>query len=186
MRNLLFLPILLVLFSSCSQKLVPLTDSLRKDYTLNAEVVNIVQLYDSKEIVLTIDSSSGERSIKNGIIYDKKGKNISEVIIFEKTPGICIGVSGSSLLVSFDERENPLTFEIYPDYVESFGKIIKKDNPNYRLQSDYWGPVSGEFNFNGRSMHTPSTNRYAHLLVDLRKVSKLEKESRVARGVKVH
>jgi hypothetical protein len=186
MRNLLFLPILLILFSSCSQKLVPLTDSLRKEYELTDEVMPILQYYVSKDVVFTGGTSSTERDIKKGVIYDTKGKKVDEIIIYEKTPGICLNVHASSLEISFDRRESALTFGVYPDYVKGLdGKVIKKDNPNYRLQADFWGAVSGEFLLGEKPMHTPASNRYAHLLVDLRKVAKIEKEPRVARGEKV-
>ncbi len=186
MRNLLFLPILLVLFSSCAKKLVPLTDSLRKEYNLTPEVMPNLQYYVSKDIVFTGGISSSETEIKKGIIYDKKGKSVDELIVYERTPGICLNLGTSSLQVSFDRNESPLIFEVYPDYVEGLdGKIIKKSNPNYRLQADFWGAVSGEFTLGEKSMHTPASNRYAYLLVDLRKVSKIEKKPHVARGRKV-
>lgn len=187
MRSLLFLPILLVLFASCSQKLVPLTDSLRKEYNLTAEVMPNLQYYVSKDIVFTGSTSSGEPEIKNGVIYDKKGKNVNELIVYEKTPGVCTSVSGASLEISIDRREASLNFQVYKDFVPDYNGVMQpKDNFYYRLKADYWGPVSGEFMFGEKSMHTPSTNRYVHLLVDLRKISKVDKEPRVARGVKVH
>lgn len=186
MRNLLFLPILLILFSSCSKRLVPLTDSLRKEYNLTDEVMPSLQYYISQDVVFTRGTSSSKLNIKKGVIYDTKGKKVDEIIIYEKTPGICIDVVGSDLKLSYDKNESPVDFGVYPDYQKDFtGKIVKKDNPNYRLQADYWGPVSGEFMFGEKAMHTSSENRYAHLLVNLRNISNVEKKLHVARGRKV-
>jgi hypothetical protein len=183
MRNLFFLPILLVLFSSCAKKLVPLTDKLRNDYALTPEVILTLQYYVSQDIVFTADAKSAERTIRNGVIYDKKGKKTKEFIILEKTPGVCLNVGGSTLQMSFDVRYGPLNFGVYPDYYQKSDKKMDiRENLNYRLQADYWGLMKGEFALGEKNMLTDASNKYAHLFVDLRELSDIEKESEIARG----
>ena len=185
MRNSIFLSLFvsLILFSSCSRRFVPLTESIRDKYKLYDKEMVVLQYYISQDVTFTADTSSVKRTIKKGVIYQTDSKDVEDIVIVRKTPGKCLAASGSNLQVRFDTRDTPLKFSVFPDYpTDPSGDMIETYNPKYRLEADYWDIFSGEFTINEQMMYTSSINRDAHLYVDLRQISNFNKKRRVARG----
>ncbi|MCW5907487.1 MAG: hypothetical protein KIS94_06485 [Chitinophagales bacterium] len=176
MKRIILFGTIAVLFASC-KNLVPYTNSMKQQYGWSNEEVKKIQFYVSHDIVLQRDHTQGSTEIVHGKIKTVKGKKIEEIIIPRGTKGVVTQIP----------RENKLlvSFEMSDDYYLSFGV-----NPNmgdkYVLLASEWNNGVGKVTYSGREYWTDPDSKYAYLLVDLRKIQKLELKQRVAKGRKVN
>lgn len=175
MRNLILLLALPLLLSSC-KNLIPYTDSLKQQYSWSNEEVKKLQFYVSHDIVLHHELTDGSTGIVNGKIKIIKGKKVDEIIIRAGTPGILTQIP--------KENKMLVSFEINDDHYLSFG-VNPNNNNKYVLLASDWNKGVGNVHYAGQEYHAAADSKYAHLLVDLRRIQKEEVKQRVASGRKV-
>ncbi|HEY4121950.1 MAG TPA: DNA-directed RNA polymerase [Byssovorax sp.] len=109
-KNLL--PILaasLAFVSGCASY-VPFTHELRDRHNLSSADLKNLQFYVSTKVTLRREVESGSREITgNHKLLLVSGKQIEEVVLEEKTPGVALEVGSNRILVSF-ERGSALVF----------------------------------------------------------------------------
>jgi hypothetical protein len=90
--------------TGCRPALVPLTQEIREQNHLSDGELKNLQYYTSHTITLRKELESGGRQVTGGHkLVVVAGKTIEEVVVEAHTPGICVGVEPSRLLVSFEQ-----------------------------------------------------------------------------------
>lgn len=176
MKNLAILLFPLALLSSCAN-LVPYSEALKNQYHLSDSDIPKIQFYTSDNIILYKDAVNGQRTIEGGKIKVVDGREVEEIIIQNKTKGIAIKnpLLGNNLGVSFEINDN---------YFLTFGENPKFNN-KYCLLASNWKNDIGEVTYNGEKFRTPSASGRVYLLVNIKKLEKMETKSRVAKGRKI-
>lgn len=177
MKNIFWVIIVSVMASSCAT-LVPFSAALQKQYNLKEEDLNKIQFYNSDEILLYKDvSSSGRPTIEGGKIKVIDGREVEEISIKALTKGI---------VANSDSRTGKLglSFEMNDNYYLSFGENPKFNN-KFCLFASNWSNNIGEVTYNGEKYNTPTQSGRVYLLVDVRKLQKLDTKTRVAKGRKI-
>ncbi|MEI6312030.1 MAG: hypothetical protein WCP57_07215 [Bacteroidota bacterium] len=166
-----------ILFSSCAT-LVPFSQSLQKQYNLKDDDLHKIQFYNSDDILLYKDvSSSGRPTIQGGKIKVIDGREVEEITIKSLTKGIVANSDAST-------KKLGISYEINDNYYLSFGENPKFNN-KYCLYASNWGNNLGEVTYNGEKYNTPTQSGRVYLLVDVRKLQKLNTKTRVAKGRKI-
>ena len=166
----------IVLFGACSNKLSYFTDELNERYRWTDDELKKIQFYVSQDIVLKREINGGDREIVSGKIKIEDGRQIEEVVIKKGTPGAFLfSPKEDRFAIGFEEgNERYLIFGPSPKYIDRF----------VLLASD-WDRRTGEVSYDNKTWRVSSDNAYAALLVDLRKINKVDVNSRVAKGRKV-
>ena len=176
-QNLVFFAILSMAFlSSCSNKLTYFTEDLNERYRWTDDELKKIQFYVSQDIVLKREISGGDREIVSGKIKIEDGRQIEEVVVRKGTPG--------AFLFSPKEDRFAIGFEEASERYLIFGPSPKYSDRFVLLASD-WDRRTGSVTYDNKTWKVSSDNAYAALLVDLRKISKVDVNSRVAKGRKV-
>ena len=167
----------LLMLTSCSSRLTYFTEDLYEEQGWSQEDLKKIQFYISKDIRLKRELTGGSSEIISGKIKVEDGRKIEEVIIPKGTPG--------AFLFSPKENRFAVTFEAEGDdnYL-MFGPSPKYSDRFVLLASD-WKRRSGKVSYAGKSWRISSEEAYAALLVDMRKVSKVDVNSRTAKGRRV-
>lgn len=175
MKQLIWFLLIATGLSSC-KTLVPYTDAMKKKYNWTEDQIRRIQFYVSDDIVLQRQLSNNSTEIVQGKIKTIHGRKVDEIIIRAGTPGVLTDIP----------RENKMmvSFEMGDDHALSFGV-----NPNvgdkFVLLASEWNNGVGKVHYTGMEYYTDPDSRYAHLLVDLRKIDKMQVRQRVAGGRKV-
>ena len=175
LKSILFLSTL-VLLGSCAS-LVTFSSDLKNKYHLADSDIPKLQFYNSGDIILYKDAVNGKRTIEGGKIKVIDGREVEEIIIQEKTKGIAI----KNLLLG---QNLGVSFEISDSYFLTFGPNPKFGD-KYCLLASNWRNDIGEVTYNDEKFRTPSTSGRVYLLVNVKKLEKLERSSRIAKGRKV-
>jgi len=175
MRKLFFFLALAILLSSC-KNLVPYTDAMKKKYNWNDEQVKRIQFYVSHDIVLHRELSQGSTEIVQGKIKTINGKKVEEILIREGTPGVLTEIPKQNKML--------VSFEVSDDHYLSFG-VNPNANEKYVLLASDWNNGMGKVHYSDKEYYTDPDSKYAFLLVDLRKIQKMDITQRVAKGRKV-
>jgi hypothetical protein len=151
---------------------VDFTRQMREQLSLTPTEVKSLQFYLSKPITLQRELSSGERQVSHGKLVTKDGKYIEEVDVLDGTPGVAVDVNpdGNTIDVSFES-----------------GTRLRFTGFSYTLLADAWGGKdgAGKITFDGRVYDAIDHSYLAHLAIDKQSLSKLEKDRRVLKGVRV-
>jgi|688.fasta_scaffold45222_2 hypothetical protein len=176
-KSLAFLFVTSILISSCAN-FVPFTSSLQKQYNLKDEDLNKIQFYNSDDIVLYKDvSSSGRPTIKGGKIKVIDGREVEEITIKGMTKGVAI--NNENMV-----KKLGVSFEINDNYFLSFGENPKFNN-KYCLFASNWSNNIGEITYNGEKYNTPAQSGRVYLLINVKKLQKLDSNTRIAKGRKI-
>jgi len=176
-QKLAIMAVFSILFlSACSNRLTYFTDDLNDRYRWSEDELKKIQFYVSQDIVLKREISGGDREVVSGKIKIEDGRQIEEVVIRKGTPGAYIfSPKADRFAIGFEEsNERYLIFGPSPKYSDRF----------VLLASD-WDRRTGEVTYDNKTWKVSSDNAYAALLVDLRKMNKVDVNSRVAKGRKV-
>jgi len=171
---ILLLATMLVLASSCAPRLTPFTQDLYKDYDWSEEELKSIQFYLSTPVVLRRAAKSGSSEIISGKIKMIDGKEMEEVVIPEKTPGILLFQPKTNrFAVSFEDggKDRYLMFGPNP-----------RQNDKYVLLASDWEKTQGKVSYEGKTWITPSRSAFASLMVDLKKIKRVSVDSRRAKG----
>ncbi|MCS6819141.1 MAG: hypothetical protein RMJ53_03255 [Chitinophagales bacterium] len=175
MRFIIFSVVLVAALSSC-KNLVPYTESLRQKYNWNENQIKKIQFYNSRQIILQRQLEKDEIAIEGGKIKIRDGKKIEEIIIKRHTPGVAVSIpSRDRLEISFEKDDNHyLRFGVNPN-----------EGKKFSLLASEWNNGIGKITYHGKTYYTSPDAAYVFLMVDLRKIDRIELNQRVARGRKV-
>lgn len=175
MRNLILFIALVAVLSSC-KNLVPYTDAMKSKYGWSDEQVKKIQFYVSDDIVLHRELKHGSTEIVQGKIKTVNGKEVEEILIRQGTPGVLIEIPR--------EKKMLVSFEVSDSHYLSFGV-----NPNmsdkYTLLASDWNAGMGMVHYSDKEYYTDPDSKYSYLLVDLRRIQKLDLKQRVAKGRRI-
>ena len=151
---------------------VDFTRQLREQLSLTPAEIKSLQFYLAKPITLQRELSSGDRQVSHGKLVTTDGKYIEEVDVLDGTPGVAVDVNpdGNTIDMSFES-----------------GTKLKFTGLLYTLLADTWGGKdgAGKITFDGRVYDAINHSYLAHLSIDRQSLSKLEKDRRVLKGVRV-
>ena len=165
--------LILVLASACSPRLSPFTQRLYDEARWSEAELKQIQFYLSDPVILRRSLSGGESTISEGKIKMVNGRRVEEVVIPENTPGVLVFLPKSDrFAVSFEEGD---------DLYLMFGPNPKIGD-RYVLLAKEWDKRQGKVTYNGKHYDVDASSAFATLMVDLRKINRIEKESRRAQG----
>lgn len=175
MRTSVLLVLFIVLLSGC-KSFAPFTDAMRTQNGWGEREVKRIQFYTSDAIVLRHDLARNETSIQSGRIKTIDGRRVEEVVIPARTPGVVVE--------ALEDGRLAVSFEISDRYYLTFG-VNPGRGDRYFLLAKSWRNKVGRVTYNNRIYQAVSSSADAHLLVNMKRIRKLQKEERVARGRKL-
>ncbi len=168
----------LVFFSACSPDLRPFTQQLLQQGGWTDSELQKIQFYLSEDVVLQRAATEGSSTIVGGTIKIVQGKRMEEVRFKRGTPGVFVQRKGSDhFAVSFDA--------VNVQHTLNFGPNPKRRGAYVLLASNWQRSGVGEVHYNNGTYFTNPDATLAALLVDLRKINRLEVESKVVKGRRV-
>jgi len=168
---------LLLTFTSCSPKLLPFTQSMYDRYTWNENDIKKIQFYLSKEVVLRNASAQGQSTIVDGKIEDQRRKDIDQVVIPAKTPGVLVYLPKANRFgISFESKGGE--YLMFGPNPKSGGKYV--------LLAKSWKNRQGKITYGEKTYTADLGASFAHLLVNIKKVNKVGIKQSVAGGRKVN
>lgn len=174
--KLLFVAAIALALSSC-KNLVPFTDAMKTKHKWGEEQIKRIQFYVSRDIILQHEITSGSTNIVRGVIKTLGGKKMEEILIREGTPGVVTQIP--------KEKKMLVSFEMGDNYTLSFG-VNPGMGEKYVLLASDWSNGVGKVHYGGEEFWTDPDSKYACLLVDIRKIEKMELKQRIASGRKVN
>jgi hypothetical protein len=178
-KEIKILSIVLVIISmiACSPQLRPFTSNLLQEGGFKDSDLKKIQFYLSDDIVIHRRLTEGGSEITSGTIKIVKGEKIEEVIIRRGTPGVYLfKANNEHFAIGFDEKSNNRYLMFGPN---------PKRRGTYVLLASEWKDRSGKVRYDDKFYLTDERSALAALMVDLRKVKRVEVASQTARGRKV-
>ena len=167
----------LIFLAGCSPNLAPFTQDLYDQNRWSESELKNIQFYLSNDIVLHRELSGGKSTISGGKIRMVNGRQVEEIVFKKGTPGVLLFTPKvDRFAVSFESEGK--------DRFLMFGPNPKAGD-RYVLLAKDWDRRSGKVSYDGKIYSTTSHSAIAHLMVDLRRIQKLELERRTAEGRKV-
>lgn len=176
MKKIMFLMAIVMVLSSC-KTLIPFTQDLKESNNWNNEDLKRIQFYTSETIVLHRQLNSNETGIVSGKIKMIDGKQVEEIIIKKGTPGVVSAIP--------DNQRLAVSFEIGDDHYLTFGVDPKRGERYYLRLYDYKKNQYALVTYFNQSYNVSPQALQAYLQVNLKKINKLSKELRVAKGRKL-
>lgn len=176
MKKLVLFALLIVSLSSC-KTLIPFTDNLRTDNGWGDEELKQIQYYNSETIILHRQLNSNETGIVSGKIKMVDGKQVEEIIIRKGTPGVISAIPDGNRLA--------ISFEIGDDHYLTFGIDQKRGGRYYLRLKDFQQNKYALVTYHGQTYNVGPQALSAYLQVNLKKINKLQKSLRVAKGRKL-
>lgn len=173
MKQILGFSVVILLLSSCSKNLVPYSGYLMEQHGWNKQEVERIQFYTSKDIVLYRDASGSQTKIENGSIKIKDGRKVEEIVIKAGTPGVAVWQG--------EDQRYGISFDTSDDQFLTFGPNPEKRKRYYLMASDWNGKI-GYVTYNSTKYKTNTQSAEAILLVDLKKMKKIDVNRHTARG----
>jgi hypothetical protein len=169
--------LLSVTLGACSSKYTAYTSSLDRSLAYTERQLTKVQFYLDDDLRLFKEASDNKVVLDRGTIYVDSGREVDEVLIKEGTPGQVVDrLTGNRLAVSFDDDPNSYLL---------FGPS-KKYGGKYVLLAKDWDREVGRLDYGGRPYRVSVSSNRTGLMVDLRKSSKVSKQSSAASGRRVN
>ncbi|HHJ49679.1 MAG TPA: hypothetical protein ENJ88_02090 [Phaeodactylibacter sp.] len=162
-----------LLFASCSDRLVPFTQDLYEEYRWTDEDLQKIQFYLSQDILLYRTIKSGDTEITRGEIRIRDGVKVEEIVIPAGTPGV--------FLFSPKANRMAISFEDGDKYFLMFGPNEKLDG-RYVLLADKWEKHQGTVTYGGSWYKVDASDAFAGLMVNLKRARKVQVKRRVAEG----
>lgn len=176
MKNIVLVSTLLLIFSAC-KTFVPFTENLKEQNNWTDTQIKSIQFYNSDAIILHRELNSNETGIEAGKIKIIDGKEVEEIIIQGKTPGVVTALPGNKIAISF---------EIDGNHFLVFGVDNKRNNRYYlRLKEKYNPKTGAKVTYNNKAYQISTASLNAYLMVNLKKINNEERKLRVAKGRKL-
>jgi hypothetical protein len=169
---------LIIFLSSCSSELRIFTSNILQEGRWSDTELGKIQFYLSDDIVIRRNLIEGANEISSGgAIKIVKGEKVEEVRIPRGTPGV------------FLFRANEDHFAIGFDAANDKRYLMFGPNPkrqgSYVLLASEWKNRFGKVRYDNRFFFTDEPSAMAALLVDLRKIRKVEINSKTESGRRV-
>jgi hypothetical protein len=166
-----------LLLSSCGPRLSPFTQRLYEDQRWSEQDLERIQFYLSEDIVLTRELRGGSSDIVRGEIKIVDGREVEQLVIRRKTPGVFL----------FSPREERFAVAFEDGGSDRF--LIFGPNPRaggrFTLRASDWDRRSGTVTYDGRKWRVSSSDAFAALMVDMKRIRKQNVRSRVAGGRRI-
>ena len=167
--------LLLLLGTACSPRLTPFTEQLYDDFGWSQDDLKQIQFYVSRDIDMKRQLNAGASRIEGGKIRIENGREVEVITIQRGTPGVFLfSPKADRFAVSFESDDSQ--FLMFGPSPVSSGRFVLRGDFNRN---------SGLVTYGDRKYSVDNTAGYASLLVDLRKITKTQRKSRVARGRKI-
>ncbi len=157
---------------------VPFTTALRQRILNNNLDIKKVQFFIDQKLVLRRSLGTKKVDIKSGVLLLENGEYIQEVIIPKYTPGICEGMNGDDLLISFESQNNNIEFGP-GEYTKNYFMLYGKN----------WNNGTGELAYDNATYKVTCGSCYnaqdAKLVVKKSEADKYNRYQRVVKGRKV-
>ncbi len=197
----------LALGTGCASYM-PFTQELRSEYDLADTDLENLQFYNSHTITLRRELSRDSRRITGGHeLLMIAGKQIEEVVIDAKTPGVVVGASPSTLRVSFAEgsflefslrgsvpQDDPVVllhggFAEPPEPFPGDRQPFVPPPPRRELfgSGNFWLLPSGgrEVVFQGVAYDAVEDSSLAHLVISTESLEEVDEQKTVLKGRKL-
>lgn len=176
--NIFAAAVIVLSLGACSPQLTTFTQRLYDEYDWTESELKRIQFYVSDDILLRRQLTGGTSEIISGEIKVVDGREVEEIVIRRKTPGV--------LLFLPKENRFAISFEAEGDdrYL-IFGPNPKAGN-RYALLASEWRRRGGKVTYEGRKFDVEASSAFAALMVDLKKIRKTSINSRTARGRRVN
>lgn len=182
MRTILLLSLIVIGVSSCTPTIY-FTETTKKQLEEKDVDLSKVQFYNSETIVLARQIKKEDVNVVSGKVRLEEGRYIEEVIIKANTPGVFKEKNDKVLFISFEDGAG----KVIP-----FMKIEARNSsapPIYQVASLEWktnnnGKKVGVINYDNNKFSVVAGDR-ARLLISKSTLAKQERNTRVAKGVKI-
>ena len=171
-----YLSVLLFSLSACGPKLTPFTERLYQQSNWTKGDLKKIQFYLSDDVRLTRALGRGSSEIVKGKIKIEDGREVEEVVIPKMTPGI--------FLFSPKDKRFAVSFEDSDARFLMFGPNPKKGD-RYVLLASEWRGRRGTVRYDDKEWTVDADDAIANLMVDLKKIRKVEVSRRTAGGRKI-
>jgi hypothetical protein len=162
----------------CSRELRPFTANILQEGGWSDTDLQKIQFYLSDDIVIRRNLTEGSSEITSGTIKIVKGRKVEEVRIKRGTPGTFLfRANKDNFAIGFDANSDKRFL--------MFGANPKRQG-SYVLLASEWKDRLGKVRYDDRFYFAEEESALAGLLVDLRKIQKVEINSRVENGRKVN
>jgi hypothetical protein len=178
MKALLFAVLACVALSACSPSLSHFTQDLYDRQRWSEGELKKIQFYLSEDIVLRRQLGGSSSEIINGKVRMVNGRKVEEIVIPHGTPGVYMfSPKANRLAVSFEDgsAERYLMFGPNPKAGDRFVLLAKE-----------WNRDQGIVTYDGREYEVNYGSAFAGLMLDLRKIDEINRNSRVANGRRVN
>lgn len=176
-KYLLWSLLLILLMNSCSTELRPFTSHLLKEGGWSDNELKKIQFYLSDDIVIQRVLTEGSSEISSGTIKLVKGEKIEEVRIPRGTPGVFLfRAKDEHFAIGFDASSDKRYLMFGPN---------PKQRGTYVLLASEWKDRQGKVRFDDKFYFTDPQSVWASLMVDYRKVKRVEVASRTVKGRKI-
>lgn len=163
-----------ICLSSCSPKLTAFTQELYEQNEWTEDELRQIQFYLSEDIILRRQVGSDTTQFEAGEIKIINGKETEEIVIPKGTPGVYLfSPQEGAFAISFESEgeERYLIFGPNP-----------RANNRFTILAKNWSRQTGKVTYDGKEYQIEFTDAFASLLVDLKRSSKTDQESRKAKG----
>ncbi len=176
-RLLCLLALGMSFLTACGPTLTPFTQRLQDQYDWTDSELKRIQFYVSRDIVLRREATGGRSEIIGGEIKVVDGRNIDQVVIRKGTPGVLL----------FQPKDNRFAvgFEASSDSKYLIFGPSPRAGERYVLLASQWQRRGGTVTYDGRKYRVESESAYASLMVDLKKIRKVDVKNRRATGRRV-
>jgi hypothetical protein len=165
------------LFASCSPELRPFTSNILREGNWDDNELKKIQFYLSDDIVISRALTKGSSEITSGAIKIVNGEKVEEVRIPRGTPGVFLfRAKDDNFAIGFDATSDQRFL--------MFGSNPKKRG-TYVLLASEWKDRQGKVRFDDKFYFTNPDAALSNLMVDYRKIRKVEVSSNTVSGRKV-
>jgi len=177
LSQLALFAVIAISLSSCGTTLTPFTQELYEQNEWTEDELRQIQFYLSEDVVLKREIGKDTTKIQSGEIEILNEKEYEEIKIQKGTPGVYLfSPEDNAFAISFESEgeERYLVFGPNPRANNRFTILAKK-----------WSRETGIVKYDGKEYIIEFTDAFASLLVDLKRASKNDTESRKANGRKI-
>ena len=187
--------------TGCHPAMVPLTQELREQNHLSEGELKNLQYYVSHTVTLRREADSAGRQVTgNHKLVVVAGKQIEEVVIEARTPGICLHVGAHTLEVSFEQGTSIQFTPATSRYQSAAGGFANPPDvdpfpgnhpraPEPRSDSVFsggymiWMTPQSTVTFMGKSFDAVDDTANAGLLIDAESLEQVVKRRKVLPGL---